>query len=537
VAGIVEAYDVRITLQRRNGPDIVWGISNREKGQKDDDPIMVDIRRSLNGAGTATIVLPGTDESKRRWWADKIYPRDFIKIEARIARIPHSMSQPLRTIFFGFVESVQRGFTLGDGAFVRNTVIACIDSMGILESEVYNYWTPLNLSAGGSAIVNLGLKMGDHLGSAAEVADTVFRKIIYGAFSSAIKRGGVDWENTHGYYFSSYRSAIGIDFQMLAPEATSYKKGVEGVLDIPWFYEFFFDTMPTQLAAGMAQGEVKKSKQTGLTFQGANDTYADYFIIRPKPYPHYTADGGYDNSAWDGLRTIEALDDHSITVRRGAEAVFSVYSVIPSAFGNATGFNQAHLIDNMILDQEKYDSICGYRILEATTKQLATSLVQPLTGSVLSEAEKQNQYLDPTSKMTKQFTEILFSHNQFNDRFYSGTLVTNGDSRAQVGIKMRHNGFLYYIEGYNHSITPDSFTTTFELTRGMTETAYGDEFEQTLGRKRNDETASPTNPRNASNQGAGGGADAPEYSSYEERSREKLRDDIDDSASGWYRAD
>ena len=488
MSGVTEQVAVRIVVYSRRHGTQYFGLSSQgfsggEVPRSGDgaDITMVGWGRSLaknqdgSQAGQMAFALPG-----RRFgltghpWSERISPNDTVELQLKVERTDPAASRDWWTEFVGEVRSVTRSND--------DTLVTCQDAMGRLAYEHFSYWRNLGDAVGSGAQEDAESRLGPLGGSQlltnnsiAGSAEAIFKALLYTRLSTRIKLGNeeVKWDALHAYRFESDDLNITTDLQSLAPEGTSWGSAVSWAVDSPEFYEFFMDNVPeaelaTRLAnggqsgAGFSNAQQLKSKP-GRVFSGKR---IERFAIRPAPFPVYDPEkGGYRSAAWDKLPTTVAWPWGVIKseVSRSRDDLYSTYSVdlVNGGTNNANNSENASAQAQLIIDGEQYAFGTGYRPLDARSKRIATSGAQDATSAT-------------PVQLSRTLAWQLCSFHHFNDRFYSGTIQSSFDERPRLGERYIAEGYLYYLEGYQHLIEAGGAAqSSLSVTRGLTLPQYG----------------------------------------------------------------
>lgn len=430
-------------------------------------------------AGSLAFVLPG-----RRFgmvghaWSELISPNDTIELQLKVERTPDNTgeySQDWWTDFVGEVRSVR----LAADEKGDNSVVICQDAMGRLAYEHFSYWRNLGDAVGSGSEADALARLGD-LGynrsvldnnSIAGAANALFRSLLYTRLATRIRLGDEEyrWNELHGYRFESDDLNISVDLQSLAPEGSSWGEAVSWAVDSPEFYEFYMDNVDEselqtrlynggKVGAGISQPTQIKRQDAKKVFTGKR---IERFVIRPAPFPRYSPERGYESAAWDNLPTTVAWPWGVTTIdtSRERDHIFSTYSVdlVNGVTNNANNIDNSSAQAQIIIDGERYVFSTGYRPLDAKSKRLTST-----NSSVVTQPN-----------LSRTLAWQLFSFHHFNDRFYSGTIEGPFDWRPRLGTRYVCEGYLYYVEGYEHRLDGDRAMTTLTVTRGMTLPQYG----------------------------------------------------------------
>lgn len=554
--GVAEYVAARVHVYKQDNTVLSFGLAQAgyvagsvPPGDYVSDLISVSWGRQIGkgaagAAGRMAFVLPGrTEIMTGRPWSEVLDPGDYCELEVTCNRYPDpdgNFNTPWEGRFAGFLEDAGLNVTTEDGAEL--TAVSVSDSMGTLDYEHYAYWRNVGAVFNGvgntdNAIGNLQAlelakidsgQLGLLLNTIAGAADVLFRALLYSrlAYQRQVGKKDYFWDQLHGYRFESDDFATTIEISSLAPEGSSWMDAVSWAIDAPGFYEFFLDNLPkSQFKQTLRNGG---SRDVGLT---TNIKYkepprkllgdrAEMFVIRPLPFPTYNPKTGYRSAAWDALPTIEALPFGNVQsqVTRSRRDVYSTFSVDLVNSGYLQN-NDAAAISNaaavVVGDTEAYYRKVGYRPLDMKTKRWEA------IGVPESDDAPKGDGVPKGDNDRAAFAEKLawqsFSYNQFNDRFYSGSISGPLDLRAQLGVRYVNDGMTFYVEGYQHTISGDvqGTSTDWTVSRGLWNNMYGvkteypqhslgrmaqtkqwkdeqDLFPKYLGRKRPGELYSPT---------------------------------------------
>ena len=376
-----------------------------------------------------------------------------------------------------------------------NTLVTCQDALGRMGYEHFAYWRQLGETVGDSpqmpdilkriskvdvfnpktGTTASGQEMDLTSNSIAASADIIFRGLLYNRLNSTVKVGGqtLKWEDCHAFRFESDDLGISVSLQSLAPEGSSWTEAVSWALDAPEFYEFFLDNVERdelrknylRNGGGSGAGFVdrKQTRYKDATYIGRGQRI-ERFCVRPNPFPTYDpTGGGYVSAAWDNLPTNVAIPTGvlKIDVGRDRDAIFSAYSVdlVNSSGTETDNASRSDAQAQIVVDQDKYANHVGYRPLDPKTKRFASGNDSATVNDVA---------------LAKSLSWQLLSFNHFNDRYYSGSIESPYDHRPRLGTRYIAEGYLYYVEAYEHTIEAGGAArSTFVVTRGLSLPQYG----------------------------------------------------------------
>ncbi len=516
MSGVLQTHAVKVTVYRRGKAPVVLGLAS--DGRRS-DLLSVTVQRSLNAPALVNVVLPGFKGPEGNWWSDAISPGDWIQIDATIRRNPDALSDPWRTIFFGFVTYAGRNNSVSETELTRTSVISATCTLGFLQAESFNYWQGAFTNIPGAGEIQAAalnptngvVGQGGELllyNTMAVAANNLMRQLIYAMFAVQRRIGQKDmlWRDTHGFRFDSDDFRINASVsQQFAQADVTFLDGLMGLLDAPVFYEFFVESAKIDILDA-PQGSTRQIKPSGLVFPGQSGTRAEIIRLRPCPLPEFHKDGGYSAAAWNSLPTVvarEEVGEFALSVGRSLDGIYTTFQVYTAEIlGGNGGDTQVLKAENAVVDLAKANDLRGRRPFNASTKRTTirargdtglTNITDSATGqlSAASSGTKSGDVLQDVDSFLRYLSETAFSFHQYADRWYNGTIEGMGDLRIQLGSRYVNDGMMYYVEGYTHSFTPTDAHTALVVTRGLPLEVYRDEYPDHLGRKRADEAFAP----------------------------------------------
>lgn len=511
--GVSEQVGVKVTVFRRgNQSPLHFGLpvggyvgGSVPNGGTSSDISSLAWGRTLSGgqAGRMVFVLPSrTGGDVGEEWSELISINDWVELDVHVARTPFTAQDTARDRdsvgstggyqgrFAGFVHQVSRSQELS----ASTTSVVVHDGMGMLEQEHFGYWRNVGAVFQGQAagdsqadvirrLAAAGYGGNTSLiesGSIAVVTEVIFRSLLYNRLSVKwpIGKESLRWEDLHGYRFESDDYSVNVSSSVLAPDGSSWMEAVSWAIDAPQFYEFFMDN----LAVGNAGLQLRNGGQNNLGVTSQVRTRvskrvlkggrAETFVMRPVPFPTYDPEqGGYRSAAWDGLRVIEALPFGTVgsQLARSRQDVYSIFSVdqVNTNVVNSDSAGSADANAQVVGDEQADQNKVGYRPMDVKTKRTPV----PITYKAGSQVSGK-QIGAP--ELSRRLAWQVMSFNHWNDRFLGGQIVGPLDLRAELGVRYLHEGYLFYVEGYEHSLDQDGgSTTTYSVTRGLRATEYG----------------------------------------------------------------
>lgn len=499
--GITQSHSVRITFYRLNQPELIFSLDqNDPRG----DIRGVTWQRQIGAPGLAAIQLPGKKSPEGQWWSDAIPKMTCVKIDAHIMRNPDRLSQPWRTVFFGFVDNESRGFEMGNG-YSEDTIISATDAMGIVATEAFNYWKNSSDTINSGANIKNDAIIDSSLLTrpSALVLTTIFQKLIYRFYPFGRRINNVEYSfgQMNGLRFESDSHIINIHDTLFSDGDISWMDMIESATDAPYFTEFFHEMLPeTRWTANIRAPRSTIINPAGsgtpkLTFpsrgtDGKVTNWANFFVARPKPFPTWHPDYGYDARAWDALPVYQELPEVGTFTGKLSSPLSLVYTIFSThgdaLFGQKVGAQQnASASDQVITDVDKYLNMCGMRIMDVATKRNVIDYT--------NANQKQDQKSVATDYATflGNLNRELFSFHQYNDKFLNGTLTGPGDITLGIGGRFISQGLLFYLEGYTTFMTPETCESSVSVSRGLPIAMYEKTLPKYLGRKRGDEQYAP----------------------------------------------